>query len=157
MQSKRSRRVVRGTLATLASTLAMGLITASGAADEKKAKGTQAPTCAPSCAAGFECVDGGCQGANHPKDKAFQGKLHMDTKCAYGALDCNVCVDDVRARFNQIRDGFDTDAKAYSFKWHDPCMKNPSSACFARIRVVPGTSNPSCALPTPRRTGAGWP
>ena len=109
----------------------MGLITASGAADEKKAKGTQAPTCAPSCAAGFECVDGGCQGANHPKDKAFQGKLHMDTKCAYGALDCNVCVDDVRARFNQIRDGFDTDAKAYSFKWHDPCMKNPSSACFA--------------------------
>src|SRR5262245_1770866 len=48
------------------------------------------------CAAGFDCIDGGCQGANHPENRPFTGTLPMNTACGFGSLHCNVCVDDVR-------------------------------------------------------------
>jgi hypothetical protein len=90
------------------------------------------PTCTDhSCPAGHECIDGGCQAANHPGSTRFTGALPMHTDCAYGSSDCNVCVDDVRARFAEIRDGFDTSASLYSFRWEDACSKGAPSSCFA--------------------------
>jgi hypothetical protein len=83
-----------------------------------------------SCPRGFECIDGRCQGANHPGSFPFVGPLAMNTSCAYGSDYCNVSVDDVRARLNQILDGFDTSANVYSFRWEDACDKNSSSGCF---------------------------
>jgi hypothetical protein len=55
----------------------------------------------------------------------------MQTNCAYGSSDCNVCVDDVRARFDEIRDGFDTSASLYSYRWEDACSKSSPNSCFA--------------------------
>lgn len=55
----------------------------------------------------------------------------MQTSCAYGSHDCNVCVDDVRARFDEMRDGFDTSASQYSYRWEDACSKASPSSCFA--------------------------
>jgi hypothetical protein len=83
-----------------------------------------------SCPAGYECIDGHCQGDNHPGDSRFTGPLLMNTSCAYGSFDCNLCVDDVRARFNAILDGFDTDERVYSFKWEDPCARTSQNGCF---------------------------
>src|SRR5262249_20159686 len=62
-----------------------------------------------SCPSGFECIDGACQGASHPAWHPFTGKLPLKTHCPLGSKHCNACVDDVRQRFDQIRDGFNTD------------------------------------------------
>jgi hypothetical protein len=82
------------------------------------------------CPAGYENIDGHCQGANHPQHHAFTGHLPMKTSCEYGSAHCNVCVDDVGKRFTQIKNGFDTDASLYSFKWKDACAKGSDDSCF---------------------------
>lgn len=101
----------------------------------------------------------------HPKDLAFTGRLQMQTRCAYGSHDCNVCVNGVRKGFEQLRDGFDTDANVYSFKWHDGCASDPASTtCFTSnpgdghlqsVMRFAKTKNDGSLLVTTRSVGEG--